>query len=343
MLIQDPNELRTLGTEIAPRDILMSRDFSIENDVTLATKDCLKFMAAIPDESAALVFTSPPYNIGKEYESRLTLPEYRNLLASVIAESVRILRPGGSICFQVGSYMAAPGRPKPLAFLVDPLFEAHEETSGIVMRNTIVWHFEHGYHASNRFSGRHEMILWYTKGEDYVFNLDEVRVPQKYPGKKHFKGPKKGQYSGNPLGKNPGDVWNDNNPGDVWTDIPNVKANHVEKTDHPCQFPVGLAKRIILALTNPGDLVVDPFSGVGTTAVAAVLTSRRAAGADLVADYVKVARERVRAAAARTLRFRDDRPVHVPSVTDAVARVPEGFWPKFAEDVAVDVLRPGPQ
>jgi adenine-specific DNA-methyltransferase len=332
VLIQDPNELRALESGVTPRVILMSRDFSIDNDVTLATKDCLKFMSAIPDESATLVLTSPPYNIGKEYESRLTLPEYRKMLADVIAESVRILRPGGSICFQVGSYMAGPGRPKPLAFLVDPLFEAHEETSGIVMRNTIVWHFEHGYHASNRFSGRHEMILWYTKGDDYVFNLDDVRVPQKYPGKRHFKGPKKGQYSGNPLGKN---------PGDVWTDIPNVKANHIEKTDHPCQFPVGLAKRIIIALTNPGDLVVDPFSGVGTTAVAAVLTSRRAAGADLVADYVNVARDRVREAAAGTLRFRDDRPVYVPSTTDAVARVPEGFWPNPGDDGALDGIHAG--
>jgi adenine-specific DNA-methyltransferase len=332
VLIQDPKELRGLEGEVTPRDILMSRDFSIDNDVTLVTKDCLKFMPAIPNESATLVLTSPPYNIGKEYESRLTLLEYRKMLADVIAESVRILRPGGSICFQVGSYMAGPGRPKPLAFLVDPLFEAHEETTGVVMRNTIVWHFEHGYHASNRFSGRHEMILWYTKGDDYVFNLDDVRVPQKYPGKRHFKGPKKGQYSGNPLGKN---------PGDVWTDIPNVKANHIEKTDHPCQFPVGLAKRIIIALTNPGDLVVDPFSGVGTTVVAAVLTSRRAAGADLVADYVNVARDRVREAAAGTLRFRDDRPVYVPSTTDAVARFPEGFWPNPGDDGALDGIHAG--
>ena len=120
------------------------------------------------------------------------------------------------------------------------------------------------------------MILWFTKGDDYVFNLDPIRVPQKYPGKKAFKGPNYGQYTGNPLGKNPGDVWI----------FPNVKANHVEKTIHPCQFPIELVERFVLATTNPDDLVVDPYLGVGSTACAAVLHGRRAAGADVVAEYV---------------------------------------------------------
>ena len=108
------------------------------------------------------------------------------------------------------------------------------------MRNRIVWHFEHGLHCSRRLSGRYETIMWFTKGDDYVFELDPIRVPQKYPGKKYFKGPKAGQYSCNPLGKNPGDVWT----------IPNVKSNHVEKTGHPCQFPVELIERLVLALTR---------------------------------------------------------------------------------------------
>ena len=110
-----------------------------------------------------------------------------------------------------------------------PFFMAHD---GVRMRNRIIWTFEHGLHCANRFSGRYETIAWFTKGSDYTFNLDPVRVPQKYPGKKYYKGPKVGQYSSNPLGKNPGDLWI----------IPNVKHNHPEKTEHPCQFPADLTE-----------------------------------------------------------------------------------------------------
>jgi len=121
------------------------------------------------------------------------------------------------------------------------------------------------------FLRRHETILWYSKGDEYIFNLDAVRIPQKYPGKLGYKGDRSGQYSCNPLGKNPGDVWI----------IPNVKSNYVEKTAYLCQFPIEIPERLILALTNEGDLVVDPFIGVGTVAVASVLHGRRVAGADL--------------------------------------------------------------
>lgn len=163
------------------------------------------------------------------------------------------------------------------------------------MRNRIVWHFEHGLHCSRRFSGRYETIVWFTRDtKDYVFNLDPVRVPQKYPGKKHFKGPRAGQYSCNPLGKNPGDVW----------DIPNVKSNHVEKTEHPCQFPVELVERLVLSMTNPGDWVLDPFLGAGTSIVAAVRHGRRGMGAEIEKRYVDIARERVTAAMAGQLPVR---------------------------------------
>src|SRR5207247_3887571 len=171
------------------------------------------------------------------------------------------------------------GQVIPLDILLHPLFAEHEEGSGVRLRNRIVWHFEHGLHCKRRFSGRHETILWYTKGDDYLFNLDAIRIPQKYPGKRAYKGPKRGQYSGNPLGKNPGDVWI----------FPNVKSNHVEKTVNPCQFPVELVERFVLTVTRVGDLVVDPFMGVGTTACAAVMHGRRAAGAECVPEYLDVA------------------------------------------------------
>jgi adenine-specific DNA-methyltransferase len=136
-----------------------------------------------------------------------------------------------------------------------------------------------------------------------VFNLDRVRVPQKYPGKKHFKGPKAGQYSCNPLGKNPGDLWV----------IPNVKSNHIEKTQHPCQFPVELIERLVLSLTNEGDWILDPFMGTGTTLIAAIRHGRRGVGAEIVPDYVQLARERIQQEVEGTLRTRPmDKPVYDP-------------------------------
>lgn len=145
--------------------------------------------------------------------------------------------------------------------------------------------------------------MWFSKSEEYTFNLDAVRVPQKYPGKKYFKGPRRGELSGNPLGKNPSDVW----------DIPNVKSNHVEKTEHPCQFPVELIERLVLSMTDPGDWVLDPFLGTGTSAIAALIHDRKAIGAEIVSKYVKIAKERVKLAEQGKLRVRPiERPVYDP-------------------------------
>ena len=276
----------------------ISPQFDPAADVTLYAGDCLELLQSIPDEAAQLVVTSPPYNIGKEYEKRLDIDLYVEQQSRVIEECVRILHPRGSICWQVGNYVER-GAIIPLDVLLYPIFAK----LGLRMRNRIVWHFEHGLHCTRRFSGRYETIIWFTKTDDYVFHLDPVRVPQKYPGKKYFKGPKAGQYSCHPLGKNPGDVWI----------IPNVKHNHVEKTIHPCQFPVELIQRLVLSMTDPGALVVDPFLGVGTSAVAAVLHQRRAAGAEVVPEYLEIARQRVSLAAQGLLRIRPmDRPVYEP-------------------------------
>jgi adenine-specific DNA-methyltransferase len=267
-------------------------------DVVLFEGDCLDLLRDIPDGFVNLVVTSPPYNLGKPYEDRLDLDAYLTQQRRVIEECVRVLDDHGSICWQVGNYVD-DGEIIPLDVALYPIFAE----LGLHLRNRIVWHFEHGLHASKRFSGRYEVILWFTRGNTYTFNLDAVRVPQKYPNKKHFKGPNRGQLSGNPLGKNPGDVWQ----------IPNVKANHVEKTIHPCQFPVELIERLILALTDAGDWVLDPFIGVGTTAIAALMHGRRAIGAEIVPEYVAVAQTRLRQAESGSLRIRPmERPVYDP-------------------------------
>jgi adenine-specific DNA-methyltransferase len=268
--------------------------------VTLFHGDCLALLRQIPDEAAQLVVTSPPYNVGKSYERRVSFDDYMAHQQTVISECVRIIKPGGSICWQVGHHVNGHGQIIPLDLALHPMFVAH---TTLRLRNRIIWHFEHGLNCTYRFSGRHETILWYTKGNDYMFKLDAVRVPQKYPGKRAYKGPRRGSYSSNPLGKNPGDVWV----------FPNVKGNHIEKTMHPCQFPVELPERLVLALTSPGDLVVDPYLGVGTSAVAAVINRRRAAGADLIREYLAIARTRVAEAAKGKLRYRPrGTPIHVP-------------------------------
>ncbi len=246
--------------------------------VLVYQEDVLDALKRIRSESVQLVVTSPPYNIGKEYEKKTSYSEYFLWQEKVIAECFRILKPGGSICWQVGNGIDK-GEVIPLDAIFYNIFKQH----GLKLRNRIIWTFGHGLHAKNRFSGRHETILWFTKGDTYKFNLDAVRVPVKYPNKKHFKGPKIGQLSSNPLGKNPGDVW----------DITNVKAMHPEKTDHPCQFPIALVERLVLSLTDLKDLVVDPFVGAGTTLVASAMHGRRSLGVEIQERYVDITIERL--------------------------------------------------
>lgn len=256
----------------------VSENFDPKADVVLFNGDCLELLKQIPSEFVKLVITSPPYNLGKEYESRLKLEDYFSQQKKVIEECTRTLAPDGSLCWEVGNYVEK-GEIIPLDI---PIYSICKSL-GLKLRNRIVWYFGHGLHASKRFSGRYETILWFTKSNNYIFNLDAVRVPQKYPQKRYYKGPKKGQLSGHPLGKNPSDVW----------EIPNVKCNHPEKTIHPCQFPVELVERLILALTNEEDWVLDPFVGVGSTNIAALLHNRRSIGADKVKKYINIAKKRI--------------------------------------------------
>jgi adenine-specific DNA-methyltransferase len=263
-------------------------------------EDNLAFMRPLCDGMMKLIVTSPPYNIGKRYERRSPLDAYIQAQAQVISECVRLLSDQGSLCWQVGNHVDN-GEIVPLDIALYPIFREH----GLKLRNRVVWHFEHGLHCSRRFSGRYETILWFTKTDDYTFNLDPVRVPSKYPNKRHFKGPRAGQLSGNPLGKNPSDIWV----------IPNVKHNHVEKTIHPCQFPVELIERLVLSMTNEGDNVFDPYMGVGSSVIAAVKHGRTGYGCDTSGDYVDVAWERLHLLRAGLLKTRPmGKPVYDPSL-----------------------------
>jgi adenine-specific DNA-methyltransferase len=278
-------------------------------EAAVVAVDRLDFLRTLPDGAARLVVTSPPYNVGKEYERALTVEEYVAQQEATLRECVRVLAEDGSLCWQVGNYVAGPSRIVPIDCLLWPVFER----LGLRLRNRVVWTFGHGEHCKRRLSPRYETLLWFTRTDGYVFDVDPIRVPQKYPGKKAFRGPRAGQYVCHPLGKNPGDVW----------EIPNVKSAHPEKTEHPCQFPVELVERLVLALTRAGDLVVDPYCGVGSALVAAVKHGRRAAGADIEPRYVEIARARLAALRDGTLRLRPmGKPLLDPRDAGAVGRKP---------------------
>ena len=291
-------------------------------DLLLGASDTLEFLKTVPSKSVKLVVTSPPYNIGKVYEERVKLEEYLEYQRKVAKECKRALMDDGSIAWEVGNYVYE-GEIFPLDLFFYKIFK---EELGLKMRNRIIWRIGHGLHASRRFSGRYETISWFTKSDKYTFNLDAVRVPQKYPGKTYYRGKDRGLPSGNPLGKNPEDVWDivlQDWEEQIW-DIPNVKSNHPEKTIHPAQFPIELVQRLILALTNENDVVLDPFGGVGSSALAALLLNRKAVSIERDENYTQIALERVKSMANGTLKIRKiGTKIYVPTGKEKVSRIPE--------------------
>ena len=283
--------------------------------------DVMDFLKQIPDNSINLIITSPPYNIGKEYETRTSIEKYIDIQSEVIAQLYKKLRDDGSICWQVGNFVDK-GEVYPLDVLYYPVFK----NLGMKLRNRIIWKFGHGLHATKRFSGRYETILWFTKTDRYTFNLDPVRIPCKYPNKRHYKGPNKGKLSGNPLGKNPSDVWEiviRDWEEQVW-DIPNVKFNHPEKTIHPCQFPIELVERCILALTNENDWIFDPYMGVGSSLIAAIMHNRKAMGCEKEETYVQIALQRIKDYHNGTLPYRPlGKPIYQPTGLEKVKQTSE--------------------
>jgi len=293
---------------LTPGSINLSADLP---DYSIWSGDAEVFLSALPKSPIFdLIVSSPPYNIGKSYESKKALEKYLEWQERIVDLMIPRLKDTGNLCWQVGNFVDN-GVIAPLDIEFAPIFKKH----GLQLRNRIIWHFGHGLHNKRRFSGRYETIMWYSKTDDYVFDLDAVRIPAKYPGKKHFKGPKTGEPSGNPLGKNPEDVWS----------IPNVKSNHVEKTDHPCQFPVGLIERLVLSMTRSGALVFDPFSGVASAGVAAAIHERRFVGCELDPSYCKTGAARLQGALDGTIKYRPhDRPIY-DHTTSALSKSPDSW------------------
>ena len=298
----------------------ISAEFSADEYIVVTESDTLEALKKLPASSFKLAVSSPPYNIGKEYEKQIELQHYLDWQSEILKELARVISDDGSIVWQVGNFVD-DGEVFPLDIYFYPIIKS----LGFQLRNRIVWHFDHGLHATKRFSGRYEVLLWFTKSKDYTFNLDSVRVPSKYPGKLHYKGDKKGQPSGNPLGKNPSDYWSI--IAQEWEsgiiEIPNVKSNHPEKTSHPCQFPIELIERCVLALTNENDWVLDPFGGVGSSLIAAIKNGRRGMVIDRDSQYIAITKERISAFQEGVLKIRPlGKPVHKPTGKEKVAQMP---------------------
>lgn len=299
----------------------VSDSYSTNADAIFLLGDSSETLKQVPDKSVKLIITSPPYNLDKVYEDKKCLDDYFALIEPVIEQLMRVLSDDGSLCWQVGNYVDK-GEVYPLDILYYPYFKS----KGLKLRNRVVWTFEHGLHGTKRLSGRYETLLWFTKSDSYTFNLDSIRVPSKYPGKRNYKpGPNYGKPSGNPLGKNPSDVWRilEQDWESLLWNIPNVKANHPEKLMHPCQFPIELVERCVLAMTNEGDFVLDPFSGVGSSMLAALKNGRKAIGCEKEAEYMQLAKERVIQLESGVLPYRQlGKPVHKATGNEKVAQRP---------------------
>lgn len=288
-------------------------------DFCLIKGDSLQKIKEVSDESIDCIITSPPYFMWKDYDTSIKVEDFVQIHKCIFSDLYRILKIWGNICWQVG-YHTMHWETIPLDFLVYDIVknlndDLNKDQEKLYLRNRIIWSFWHGLHSKKKFSGRHETILWFSKWKDAYFDLDSVRVPQKYPGKRHYKWEEKGEFSWNPLGKNPWDVW----------EIPNVKANHIEKTAHPCQFPVALVERLVKSLSPVSWKVLDPFMWSWTTGVASLLHGRNFIWIELKQEYYIIAKKRCEDTLQWKIKYRLDKPIYEPSKNLSVAKKPDFF------------------
>lgn len=248
-------------------------------DCMIYNADSLRLLPMMPKQCINLTLTSPPYNIGKAYESVMPIEEYVDWCAEWMNGVYDIATADGAFLLNLG-YFEVPkkGRAVPISYLL-------WDKSPFFMQQEVVWHYQAGVASRKYLSPRNEKFIWYVKDKDhFTFNLDPIRDPDvKYPNQK-----KNGKLRCNPLGKNPGDVWT----------IPKVtsgeKRSSKERTDHPAQFPIAVIERFILGMSNPGDIVFDPFLGSGSTCIASLKHGRKVIGFEISEKYCEIAVQRVK-------------------------------------------------
>lgn len=252
---------------------------SFETDsVAIYKRDCLEGMESLPEGVIDTTITSPPYNIGKEYEELVHIDDYLQWCENWIKEIYRLTSENGTFWLNVG-YLEVEG--KGLAIPIPYLLW---DRTPFYLLQEVVWNYSAGVACRKRFSPRNEKLLWYVKDKkNYTFNLDDVRDPNvKYPNQK-----KNGKLRCNPLGKNPSDVWQ----------IPKVTSgknrSSVERTPHPAQFPMTLVERMLKSSSNEGDVILDPFMGSGSTAECALRNNRYVIGFELEEKYIGYTKDRI--------------------------------------------------
>lgn len=240
--------------------------------------DCRELLNRVPAGSLDLTFTSPPYNIGKEYERVRPMEEFIDWCADWIDRIYRATAANGALLLNVG-YVSLPDRAKsiPIPYLLwnrVPFF----------LQQEIVWNYGAGVAAKKFLSPRNEKLLWYVKdSECYCFNLDDIRDPDvAYPNQK-----KKGKLRCNTIGKNPSDVWQ------IAKVTSGAGRASKERTPHPAQFPLDLCERSIKGFSPVDGIVLDPFLGSGSTIDACLRWGRYSIGFEIREDYCRIAAERI--------------------------------------------------
>ncbi len=229
----------------------------------LICNDAIDEMAKLPDACIDLLIADPPYNLGKDYGNNTdskSWQDYEAFTNSWLTQAVRILKPTGTIYVFMGVRFIAR------------LYLNMEQDFKLQFNGWITWHYTQGMGRKIGFSPRHEDILCFTKSKNFTFNLDDIRVPQKYYRERN-----------NMVGANPGDVW----------EFSHVHYCSVERQNHPTQKPEALMERIIRASSNEGDLVLDPFVGSGTTCRVADVLKRRWLGIDINPEYIAMSQARL--------------------------------------------------
>lgn len=233
------------------------------SEIQIETGDALELLRTIESESVDLVIADPPYNLGKNYGNNHDIKGFREYLQfseSWLQEAHRILARHGTLYVFMGFRF--------ISYLYDIL----DQRLGMYFNSWITWHYTQGTGKTRGFSPRHDDILMFTKSDDFKFNLDTVRIPQKYYRDRN-----------NMAGANPGDVWA----------FSHVHYSNPEREAHPTQKPEALIARMVLVSSDEGDLVLDPFIGSGTTLRVCQVLERRCIGIELNPEYVALARKRL--------------------------------------------------
>lgn len=232
-------------------------------EIDLRCGNSTDLFKSITNESIDLIIADPPYNLGKDYGNNHDLKgfeEYIHFTKEWLSEAKRVLKPNGTIYVFMG------------VRFISYLYDILDKELQLFFNSWVVWHYTQGLGKTKGFSPRHDDILVFNKGKDFIFNLDDVRVPQKYYRERN-----------NMRGANPGDVW----------EFSHVHYSNPNRQNHPTQKPEGIIERIVLASSNKGDVVLDPFSGSGTTLRVCQQLDRKAIGFELNPEYVKMTNVRL--------------------------------------------------